>query len=92
MSLVGCLSCATARESIVETDILTLEEVHGYLKVPKPTIYALAQSGRIPAAKIGRHWRFRKSDIDHWLTTQQWSPSASRRTRTRATNSDEQHQ
>ena len=57
----------------METDILTLEEVRGYLKIPKPTLYALAQAGRIPAAKIGRHWRFRKSDIDQWLTTQTWN-------------------
>ena len=57
----------------METDILTLEEVRGYLKIPKPTLYALAQSGRIPAAKIGRHWRFRKSDIDQWLMKQTWN-------------------
>ena len=57
----------------METDILTLEEVRGYLKIPKPTLYALAQAGRIPAAKIGRHWRFRKSDIDQWLMKQTWN-------------------
>ena len=65
----------------METDILTLEEVRGYLKIPKPTLYALAQSGRIPAAKIGRHWRFRKSDIDRWLTTQTWDRLNSRQPR-----------
>ena len=51
-----------------DSDILTLEELHGYLKIPKPTLYALAQNGRIPAAKIGKHWRFRRIDIDEWLT------------------------
>ena len=56
-----------------ETDILTVEELHGYLKIPKPTLYALAQNGRIPAAKVGKHWRFRRSDIDEWLRTQQWN-------------------
>ena len=60
----------------VETDILTVEELHGYLKIPKPTLYALAQNGRIPAAKIGKHWRFRRSDIDEWLKSQLWSRSA----------------
>ena len=59
----------------IETDILTVEELHGYLKIPKPTLYALAQGGRIPAAKIGKHWRFRRSDIDEWLKSQQWNPS-----------------
>lgn len=64
----------------MEADILTVEELHGYLKIPKPTLYALAQNGRIPAAKIGKHWRFRRVDIDEWLKTQQWNP-IQRRTR-----------
>lgn len=55
------------------SDILTLQELHGYLKIPKPTLYALAQGGRIPAAKVGKHWRFRRTDIDEWLKAQQWN-------------------
>lgn len=57
-------------ETQVDSDILTVEELHVYLKIPRPTLYALAQTGRIPAAKIGRHWRFRKSDISAWLDAQ----------------------
>jgi len=50
------------------TDILTVtEELALYLKVPKATIYKLAQNGRIPAQKVGRHWRFRREAIDRWL-------------------------
>ena len=64
-----------------ESDILTLEELHTYLKIPKPTIYALAQNGRIPAAKVGKHWRFRKADIDEWLNAQKWSRPIQRRVR-----------
>ena len=60
--------------SPADTEILTVEELHSYLKIPKPTLYALAQNGRIPAAKIGKHWRFRRADIDEWLTAQQWNP------------------
>ena len=63
------------------TDILTLEELHGYLKIPKPTLYALAQNGRIPAAKVGKHWRFRRTDIDEWLKAQQWNRPLQRRNR-----------
>ena len=55
------------------TDILTVKELHCYLKIPTPTLYALAQNGRIPAAKIGKHWRFRRTDIDEWLKVQQWA-------------------
>ena len=64
-----------------DTDILTVEELHGYLKIPKPTLYALAQNGRIPAAKVGKHWRFRRIDIDEWLKAQQWNRPLQRRTR-----------
>ena len=37
-------------------DILTLEELSSYLKIPKSTIYKLVREGKIPAQKIaGRH-------------------------------------
>jgi len=48
-------------------DIMTLEEVAKYLKVKRQTIYNWAQAGKIPAAKIGKEWRFRKSVIDRWF-------------------------
>ena len=52
-------------------EILTLQELHRYLKIPKPTLYQLAQTGRIPAAKVGRHWRFQRRSIDQWLKQQE---------------------
>ena len=51
----------------METDIMTLEEVAAYLKVKPQTIYTWAQEKRIPAAKLGKEWRFRKSIIDKWF-------------------------
>jgi excisionase family DNA binding protein len=48
-------------------DIMTLEEVAKYLKLKPQTIYTWAQSGKIPAAKLGKEWRFRKSVIDKWF-------------------------
>ena len=64
------------------SDILTIQELHGYLKIPKPTLYELAKHGRIPAAKVGKHWRFRRSEIDDWFKAQQWNRTLKRRTRT----------
>jgi len=49
------------------SDILTIEELAVYLKIPKSTLYKLVREGKIPSQKIGRHWRFRKGAIDHWL-------------------------
>lgn len=51
--------------------VLTVEEISEYLKIPKSTIYKLVREGKIPAQKIGRHWRFRKETIDHWLEKKQ---------------------
>ena len=51
----------------MEEDILTLEEVAKYLKLKPQTIYTWAQGGKIPAAKLGKEWRFRKSVIDRWF-------------------------
>jgi excisionase family DNA binding protein len=48
-------------------DVLTIEELAVYLKISKSTLYKLVREGRIPSQKIGRHWRFRKGAIDHWL-------------------------
>lgn len=51
-------------------DILTLEEVAEYLRLTPQTIYKWAQERRIPAAKLGKEWRFRKSIIDKWVDDQ----------------------
>ena len=50
-----------------ESDIMTLEEVAQYLKLKPQTIYTWAQEKKIPAAKLGKEWRFRKSIIDEWI-------------------------
>ncbi len=48
-------------------DVLTIEELSTYLKIPRSTLYKLVREGRIPSQKVGRHWRFRKEAIDRWL-------------------------
>lgn len=47
--------------------VLTIEEASKYLRIPLSSLYKLAQDGNIPCQKVGRHWRFRKETIDHWL-------------------------
>ena len=48
-------------------DIMTIEEVAKYLKLKPQTIYNWAQNGKIPAVKLGKEWRFKKSVIDKWF-------------------------
>ena len=47
-------------------EIMTIEELAGYLKLPKSTVYKLVREGKIPAQKLGRQWRFKKTVIDRW--------------------------
>ena len=49
---------------------LTTEEVLEYLQVNLRTVYRLIKAGKIPAVRVGRQWRFRKTDIDAWLESQ----------------------
>lgn len=51
----------------VQNDIMTLEEVAAYLRLKPQTIYTWAQDKKIPAAKLGKEWRFKKSIIDEWF-------------------------
>ena len=53
--------------SPLDNEILTLEEVASYLRLKPQTIYKWVQEKRIPAAKLGKEWRFRRSVIDRWL-------------------------
>ena len=47
--------------------LLNVKQVAEYLQLKESTIYSWAQDGKIPAIKIGRTWRFRRTDLDSWL-------------------------
>jgi len=49
------------------SEVMTVDELAAYLKIPKSTLYKLVREGQIPSQKVGRHWRFRKETIDRWL-------------------------
>lgn len=51
--------------------LLTTQEICELLRVPKTYIYWLTHSRRIPHIKLGGHLRFRRSDIDMWLESQE---------------------
>jgi excisionase family DNA binding protein len=51
-------------------EVLTIEEVADYLRLPVATIEKQAQRGQLPARRIEDTWRFLKSAIDDWLRSQ----------------------
>lgn len=60
---------ASKSESSPQADaILTLKQASEYLQVPKGTIYQLTHRREICFNKVGRSLRFRKKDLDGWLT------------------------
>jgi excisionase family DNA binding protein len=50
--------------------IMTLREVAQYLGLHVMTVYKLTREGRVPAAKIGGQWRFKRDVLDGWLEAQ----------------------
>ena len=51
--------------------VMTIEEVADYLKMKTVTIYKHAQTGKLPAFKVGSKWRFKKDTIDKWIEKQE---------------------
>lgn len=51
-------------------EILTLREVAEYLKLAEKTAYRLAAEGKLPGFKVGGSWRFKKADVEAWISEQ----------------------
>jgi excisionase family DNA binding protein len=48
-------------------EIMTTEEVADYLRTSAESIKRMARRGDLPGWKLGRNWRFRKSDLGDWV-------------------------
>ena len=48
-------------------DVMTIQETSQYLRIPISSLYKLAQEGRIPCQKVGRHWRFHRITLEKWI-------------------------
>jgi excisionase family DNA binding protein len=45
----------------------SLYEIAEHLGVSKDTVYRWIINKQMPACKIGRLWKFKKSEIDEWI-------------------------
>lgn len=43
--------------------LLTPEEAAAYLRIHPKTVIRMARNRTIPALRLGKHWRFRRSDL-----------------------------
>lgn len=51
----------------MDAEILTISQVAKYLQISEVTTYKLVNEGKIPAFKIGRHWRVKKKDLGEFI-------------------------
>ncbi|MBT8215656.1 MAG: helix-turn-helix domain-containing protein [Gemmatimonadetes bacterium] len=64
--------------------LLTVQDLADYLAVPVATIYAWRHRGHGPPGfRVGRHLRFRTSDVTHWIS-QRINGSSTEQERVRA--------
>ncbi len=50
-------------------EVMTPDEAALFLKVSKKTVLRQARLGELPAGKVGRAWRFRRSELLDFLTS-----------------------
>jgi excisionase family DNA binding protein len=54
----------------MDQEIMTISQVAKYLQISDMTTYKLVQDGKIPAFKVGRHWRVKKEDLSAFIEKQ----------------------
>lgn len=51
-------------------DLLTLNEVVAWLRVPRSWVYERTRTGQIPHVKLGKYLRFSRPALAEWLGAQ----------------------
>lgn len=54
---------------------LSVEEIAAHLGVSKESIYRWLESGKVPAHRMGRLWKFKASEVDAWVVRGGASPA-----------------
>jgi len=50
--------------------LLTPPEAAAYLRIHEKTAIRMARKKELPALRLGKHWRFRHSDLTAWVASQ----------------------
>lgn len=46
---------------------LSVQEVATHLGVSRETIYSWIKVKQMPAHRVGRHWKFKRHEVDAWV-------------------------
>jgi excisionase family DNA binding protein len=49
---------------------MNVRELAVYLRLSEAKVYRMANSGSVPAFRVGKSWRFKKDMIDDWIQRQ----------------------
>ena len=60
-----------------KSELMTAEETCRYLKITQRTLYRYLQNHQIPAFKLGKEWRFVRSDLEQLIRDRTRRPLAS---------------
>lgn len=60
-----------------KSELMTAEETCRYLKITQRTLYRYLKNHQIPAFKLGKEWRFVRSDLEQWIRERTTGPLAS---------------
>jgi excisionase family DNA binding protein len=53
---------------------MSVEEIAAHLGIKRETVYLWIDTKRMPAHKVGRLWKFQKSEVDQWVRAGQAAP------------------
>ncbi len=48
---------------------LSVDEIAVYLGIKRDTVYVWIAQKNMPAHKVGRLWKFRREEVDKWVTS-----------------------
>ena len=54
--------------TLASKDMLSMAEVLAYLKISKPTLYKLQESGKLSVYRVGRRVLYKRSDVEKVVT------------------------
>lgn len=60
----------------MDHSLLTAAEVADRLRVSTMTVYRLIRRGELPAVRVGRNYRVRAVDLEHYLVEQVVDPAS----------------
>jgi excisionase family DNA binding protein len=64
---------------MLDEKLITVIELHNTTGLPTSWLYSKAEQGLLPSYKLGRHIRFKPSEVAAWLEAQRRQPQGASR-------------